>query len=180
MMGRNLKDLWNVGERPSMQVTRVSVGGETDMEKEENWERDWESSRTSEWQSCSVAKLWGTKQGQYSEISPRTTQHSFWKWKQGEKLKSSQCWRSGYLLASKEQRYHQNNRSQKGMDDSSCWKKTTVTLKFCIYLNSSSEMNKKLKICKKIIMSTSVLKEILKSILRAAIILWCDRDHVVS
>lgn len=31
-----------------MQVTRVSVGGETDMEKEENWERDWESSRTSE------------------------------------------------------------------------------------------------------------------------------------
>lgn len=32
-----------------MQVTRVSVGGETDMEKEENWERDWESSRTGEW-----------------------------------------------------------------------------------------------------------------------------------
>ena len=51
------------------------------------------------------------------------------------------------------------------MDDSFKLLKTTVSLKFCIYLKDSSEMNKKLKIFKKIIMSTSILKEILKSIL---------------
>ena len=53
------------------------------------------------------------------------------------------------------------------MDDSFKLLKTTVNLKFCIYLKDSSEMNKKLKIFKKIIMSTSILKEILKSILWA-------------
>lgn len=29
MMERNLKALWNIGERPYIQVTGVSVGGET-------------------------------------------------------------------------------------------------------------------------------------------------------
>lgn len=88
--------------------------------------------------------------------------------KNGEKLKSGQCWRSGYLLSSKEhQQVKITEVKREWMIPSSCWKKTTVNLKFCIYLKDSSEMNKKLKIFKKIIMSTSVLKEILESILWA-------------
>ena len=79
---RNLEDLWNIEERPYIQLIGISVGGERENgkgetigEMTENYPKPVKGTELLK----KTREALGHKQGPHKEISPRATQDSFWK-----------------------------------------------------------------------------------------------------